>query len=247
MNLTPPDLSSLTPVADIADFTRVLNINFADANSLWARRCATPEQWRAMRDLLNDQRAAVLTRLSSMLGGLLPEGFIVKRPHSASLEVVPPTVPGADTWSDRVTVELGIHDKGCDYFLAFTLRQGGYRGHKFVRKVAVSHNALTTAKLDATLGAVRDEIVRLTAYAVTRFAQRVDGANAAAARRQQAVAALPEALRAQMTDRYGPNTPYIDDIKLTSDGYFVLNERNLTIKPELVAEFVDLLRRNNAK
>ena len=254
MNSAFISLASYTAPADIADFTRAMTVKFVPVSDYAYRNACTPDQLGEARRFIWVQRGAVLERLTNMLAGLLPEGVTVKRGERL-LEIEAADRPGRVEYDDRVSVELDIHDKGIGLgeYLAFTVRRGGYayRVDKTVRKVAVQMNGgnhtVTTAKLDATLGEVRDLVVEKAKYSAMMANHRHEGALENASNYQKTLAGLPDALRAQLVRRY--DGQYFDgtNVRLQGDGTLVLDERNVIIKPELLPEFVDLLRRNNAK
>lgn len=250
-------LSSCTPASDIADITRAMTIKFVPVADYAFRHAVAPEQMGEARRTLWAQREAVVKRLANMLAGLLPEGATVNSRSGNCFEVVPADRPGVNSYEDRVTVELSIHEKGIGSgeYLAFEVRRGGYGRHadKTVRKALVQmsglEHTLTTAKLDVTLGEVRDAIVQKAKLSAEMATYRYERALERAGKYEQVLAGMPSELRAQLVDRYGTGPKYFDgtDVKLNSDGTLTLETHRLTIKPELLAEFVDLLRRNDAK
>lgn len=254
MNSDFISLASYTAPADIADFTRAMTIKFVPVSDYAYRGACTPDQLGEARRFIWVQRGAVLERLTNMLAGLLPEGVTVKRGERL-LEIEAADRPGRVQYDDRVSVELDVHDKGIGLgeYLAFTVRRGGYayRPDKTVRKVLVKMSAgnhtVSTDKLDATLGELRDLVVEKVKLGADMATYRHERALESASNYQKTLAGLPDALRAQLTSRYGGQ--YIDgtDIKLHGDGKLTLEDHRLVIKPELLSEFVDLLRRNNAK
>lgn len=149
--------------------------------------------------------------------------------------------------SEYVRFELGVSDS-VEYDLIFTARVG-YGSVKKVRKIRVKMDGVVQR---SKLIEVADDIA---AFVVQQLNNLVEIAALRSARHnavQERLAAAKQFLAdSGLADKFAPRygtTLYAGDVFLCeSTGEFQFETRGITVKPELLGEFLSLLDRNAAK